>query len=122
MFSVLGLLQQLIGWEIIQRLWENHILKLLCEQIEGLTLQLMDKVEDMWRIYPVKILARNLLESDRPTEGTETESWALLLERVKDATWKAECMKREEKFDMQFKALNIIFLIWTHRICTSGNN
>jgi hypothetical protein len=51
MFSVLGLLQQLIGREIIQKLRENHILKLLCEQTEGLTLQLMDELEDAWRIY-----------------------------------------------------------------------
>jgi cysteinyl-tRNA synthetase len=105
MSSVPVLSQQLIGREIIQRSRENHILKLLREQTEGLTLQLIDEVEDAWRIYFVKILARSLPESDRPVEGTETESWALLLERVKDAAWKAECMKREEKFDMQFKAL-----------------
>ena len=97
--------RQLTGREIIQRSRENHVLKLFRKQTRSLTEQLIHEVEDAWRIFFVDIFSKSLSETDRPTKGTEAETWVRVLEYVKDSTWRSECMKREEKFDMQFKAL-----------------
>lgn len=38
-------------------------------------------------------------------DGSEDRIWEDVLLKSQDATWKLECTKRDEKFDMHLKAL-----------------
>ena len=49
-----------------------------------------------------KNVNKGLVESERPSKGKEREVWPQLVERFQDKVWKSECVKRDEKFEMNF--------------------
>lgn len=67
---------------------------------------LLAELRDTWRTYVQDKLGqgKGLLESDKPVPGEEEKSWPRLVELFQNKIWKQECLKREEKFEMQFSA------------------
>lgn len=64
----------------------------------------MDEVYSAWRDYIRLEVNKGLLESEKISEGQEKEAWKVLAQKVQDNSWKQECLKRYEKFDMAFSA------------------
>ena len=62
------------------------------------------QVQAAWNAYLHDKLAKGLPEDERPRQGQEEAAWARIEESAKDSMWKAECLKRDEKFDRHLKA------------------
>ena len=75
------------------------------DQAAALTPQIVAEIDEAWRMYLRTQLGKALVEDVQISEGSETVAWAQVLERSKDSAWKAEALKRDEKFDMHLKAL-----------------
>jgi cysteinyl-tRNA synthetase len=91
----------LISVQIIQRARQQHLVQEFRKKTTFLTQRLVDDVHSAWAVY-VRYLNKGLSPNEQIEEGKENEAWPLLVERVRDASWKQECLKRHEKFDMQF--------------------
>lgn len=75
------------------------------DQASALTPQIVAETEEAWRIYVRSQLSKSLAEGEQISEGTESAVWIHVLEKSRDAAWKAEVIKKDEKFDMHIKAL-----------------
>jgi len=64
----------------------------------------VDEVYSAWKDYIRLEVNKGLLESDKIFEGQEKDAWNLLSRKIQDNSWKQECLKRYEKFDMAFSA------------------
>ena len=47
---------------------------------------------------------KGLPENEKIVEGKEEDAWKTLSQKIQDLSWKQECLKRYEKFDMAFSA------------------
>ncbi|KLO15365.1 cysteinyl-tRNA synthetase [Schizopora paradoxa] len=92
--------------KIINRSRESHLLNEFRGQTHVLSQELVSDVQNAWDAYLLSDLADRLPEEDQPV-GDETPSsyWNKILEKSKNAVWKAEILKKKEKFDMQLSAL-----------------
>lgn len=91
--------------QIIRRSRENHLMDKFRDQATALTPQIVAETEEAWRIYVRSQLSKCLAEGEQITEGSEPAAWIRVLEKSRDAAWKAEVIKKDEKFDMHLKAL-----------------
>lgn len=64
----------------------------------------MGEVHTAWKDYIRLEVNKGLLESEKIIEGQEEEIWKALSEKIQSSSWKQECLKRYEKFDMAFTA------------------
>ena len=62
-------------------------------------------MNDARRSYIRSDLAKGLADSEKPVEGTEDDAWNEILSKSQDVSWKSECTRRYEKFDLAFRAL-----------------
>ena len=60
----------------------------------------------IWAVTLTLHTGKGLPESERPAPGSEQDACAQLVSRFQseDKSWKLECLKRDEKFDMHFTA------------------
>jgi cysteinyl-tRNA synthetase len=68
--------------------------------------ELITELRDAWRTYVQDklIKGKGLPDGDKPVPGDEEKSWPRLVRLYDDKTWKQECSKRDEKFEMYFSA------------------
>ncbi|PPQ84596.1 hypothetical protein CVT25_015799 [Psilocybe cyanescens] len=86
--------------KIIERARQNHILESFISQTNALTPSLLDRVRDSWKIYIRNRVSKGVPENEKATEGREEELWRKISDSYQNTTWKQECLKRDEKFDM----------------------
>lgn len=69
-----------------------------------MTSDLIDHVHLAWRTYVRENVAKGLPKSERPLEGDEEKAWLRIGKLIQDQTWKQDCVRRDEKFDMHFSS------------------
>ena len=74
------------------------------EQHKALTPELLDVILSSWLSYVQSKVSKGLPNSEKPTPGAEQEAWPNLVARFQDKSWKQDCLKRDEKFEMHFTA------------------
>lgn len=92
--------------KIILRARQNHLIEQFKSKQTALTSELINIVCDSWIAYVRSKVAKGLPDLEKPAEGSEWEAWPQLQSRFQDQdkTWKQECLKRDEKFEMHFSA------------------
>ena len=69
-----------------------------------MTPRLTDDIHTAWKDYIRLEVNKGLPESEKIIEGEEEDAWNVLSQKIRDTSWKQECLKRYEKFDMAFSA------------------
>jgi len=69
-----------------------------------LTSRLVDEIHSAWKEYIRSDVNKGLPENEKIVEGKEEAAWRALSQKIQDLSWKQECLKRYEKFDMAFSA------------------
>jgi len=64
----------------------------------------VDEIHSAWKEYIRSEVNKGLLENEKIIEGNEEGAWKSLSQKIQDVSWKQECLKRYEKFDMAFSA------------------
>jgi len=64
----------------------------------------VDEIHSAWGDYIRSEVNKGLLESEKIVAGNEEDAWKTLSQKMQDVSWKQECLKRYEKFDMAFSA------------------
>src|SRR5882762_1199019 len=90
--------------QIILRARQTYLLGKFRKESETLSLDLLAQIQTAWQTYVRSKVYKGLASEDVSTSGSEWESWPALLQRYNDSLWKAECLKRDAKFEMQFSA------------------
>ena len=60
----------------------------------------MDEIYSAWKDYIRSEVTKGLPEGEKIVEGKEEDAWKALSQKIQDVSWKQECLKRYEKFDM----------------------
>jgi cysteinyl-tRNA synthetase len=70
-----------------------------------LTARLVDEIHSAWKEYIRSEVNKGLPENEKIVEGGEEDAWKTLSQKIQqDLSWKQECLKRYEKFDMACSA------------------
>lgn len=69
-----------------------------------LTPRLADEIHAAWKDYIRLEVNKGLPENEKIAEGQEEDGWKVLSQKIQDSSWKQECLKRYEKFDMALSA------------------
>jgi cysteinyl-tRNA synthetase len=70
----------------------------------ALTPGLVGEIYSAWKDYIRLEVNNGLPRSETIIVGQEEDAWKVLSQKVQDSSWKQECLKRYEKFDMAFSA------------------
>jgi len=97
--SSLGSLSQ-----IIIRARQGHLVQEFRTSNSTLTPKLVDEIHSAWKDYIRSEVNKGLPENEKIIQGNEEGAWKSLSQKIQDAPWKQECLKRHEKFDMAFSA------------------
>ncbi|KAL0581043.1 cysteinyl-tRNA synthetase [Marasmius crinis-equi] len=100
--------------KIIKRARQTHLLDTFRADTTSLTEDLISQVKAAWRNFIRTELAKGLAKEDHPTEGNEEEKWAWITDSYKNKEWKQDCVRRDEKFDMNFSSANRAFIALNH--------
>ncbi|EIN11529.1 hypothetical protein PUNSTDRAFT_131692 [Punctularia strigosozonata HHB-11173 SS5] len=96
--------------KIILRARQNHLIEQLRERTTVLTPSFVNETRESWAAFILsKKLSKGLPAEDLPAPGKEAESWPSLVQRFNDKNWRAEGLKRDEKFEMNFNSANRTF-------------
>ncbi|KAJ7834242.1 tRNA synthetases class I (C) catalytic domain-containing protein [Mycena olivaceomarginata] len=90
--------------KIIKRARQNHLLEKFREETKGVSPELITQVHAAWRNHVREQLRKGLSVADAPKEGDEDSAWPRLAELVQNKDWKQECLRKDEKFDMNFSS------------------
>ncbi|KAF8835344.1 cysteinyl-tRNA synthetase [Paxillus ammoniavirescens] len=90
--------------KIILRARQNHLFDNFRSQTSSLTTELLDKVQRAWRLHVSESVSKGLPDSIKPTVETADALWLQIKAIGEDKVQKAECLKRDEKFDMNLTA------------------
>lgn len=88
--------------QIIVRARHNFLVDKFRSETTTISLELITQLREAWRTYIREQVAKGLPDGDKPRQGTEESSWPRLAELFQIKTWKQECLKRNEKFEMHF--------------------
>ncbi|KAF9653973.1 hypothetical protein BDM02DRAFT_3107158 [Thelephora ganbajun] len=88
--------------KIIIRARQGHLVQKFRASNSVLTPRLVDEIHSAWKDYIRSVVNKGLPESEKIVEGEEEDAWKVLSQKVQDVSWKQECLKRYEKFDMAF--------------------
>jgi len=86
--------------QIIIRARQGHLVQEFRTSNAVLTPKLVDEIHSAWKDYIRSEVNKGLAENERIIEGDEEGAWKSLSQRIQDVSWKQECLKRHEKFDM----------------------
>ena len=64
----------------------------------------MGEIHSAWKDYIRLEVNKGLPGSETIVVGQEEDAWKALSQKIQDNSWKHECLKRYEKFDMAFSA------------------
>lgn len=90
--------------KIILRARQNHLVQKLRAETTSLTPELLAQVLAAWTSYVRSKVSKGLLANETPAFDAEWEAWPELVKKAQDKSWKSECLRRDEKFDMHFTA------------------
>lgn len=90
--------------QIIERARQTHLFEKFRTEVQTHSQELLTQVEDAWKQHVRGKVSKGLPESERVVEGQEETAWSRLTELAQDKSWKQECLKRDEKFDMYFSS------------------
>ncbi|THH17870.1 hypothetical protein EW146_g3010 [Bondarzewia mesenterica] len=90
--------------KIILRARQNYLVQKLRTETQSLSSELLAQALTAWKFYVRSKVSKGLLPSDTPSIGAEWDNWPALAVKYQDKSWKADCLKRDEKFDMHFSA------------------
>ncbi|RDB25114.1 Cysteine--tRNA ligase [Hypsizygus marmoreus] len=88
--------------KIIIRARQNHLFDAFRAETRSMTTDLIAQVQTAWLTHVREKIGKGL--PDRLVEGEEVQTWAHLSEKIQDKTWKQECLRRDEKFDLHFSS------------------
>ena len=57
-----------------------------------------------WVLYVRGKVSKGLKAEDVPQNGAEWDAWTTLENKFEDTEWRQDNLKRDEKFEMHFKA------------------
>ncbi|KAH7924212.1 cysteinyl-tRNA synthetase [Leucogyrophana mollusca] len=95
--------------KIILRARQNFLFNRFRSETSSLSAELIGQAHDAWKNYVHQRVSKGLPNEERPIAGEEDTAWPRLSHLIEDKTWKSECLKRDEKFDMHFSAANRTF-------------
>lgn len=90
--------------QIIIRARQGHLVQEFRANNSVLTPRLADEIHSAWKDYIRSEVNKGLPESEKIVEGNEDDTWKALSVKIQNNSWKQECLKRYEKFDMAFSA------------------
>ncbi|PPQ74747.1 hypothetical protein CVT24_003854 [Panaeolus cyanescens] len=90
--------------KIIERARQNHLFDTFKSQTTKLDEALLSRVTDAWKAFLRDRVSKGLVDAEKITEGNEGEGWKKVLENYQNPTWKQECLKLSEKFDMFYSS------------------
>ncbi|KAJ3491237.1 hypothetical protein NLI96_g842 [Meripilus lineatus] len=90
--------------KIIIRARENHLFEKYRSSHANLTQELLEFVTSAWVEYVQTQVSKGLPSPLAP--GKERNEWSQLQSQFQDKVWKADCLKRDAKFEMHFNAAN----------------
>ncbi|TDL26032.1 hypothetical protein BD410DRAFT_784049 [Rickenella mellea] len=91
--------------KIILAARKQHLHQRKRNSLQSLTKDLINEIRGAWTLFFRSEFAKCLPKDYAVVEGDEFHSWLYIVGKVQDTDWKAGCVRRSEKFDMQFKAL-----------------
>ncbi|KAK7049885.1 cysteinyl-tRNA synthetase [Paramarasmius palmivorus] len=95
--------------KIIKRARQTHLLETFRADTKSLNADLISQVQLAWRKFVREELRNGLPEDERPSEGQEGEKWSKIIELIQNKEWKQACLRRDEKFDMNFSSASRAF-------------
>jgi len=90
--------------KIILRARQRHLFENFRTQTSSLTPDLLAKVQDAWQSHVLDKVSKGLPESIKPTAESLHVLWPQIEALRDDRIQKAECLKRDEKFEMNLGA------------------
>lgn len=90
--------------QIILRARQNHLFESFRDQTVSLTPDLLAKVQDAWQSHVLDKVSKGLPESIKLTTEDLRTLWPKIEALRDDKVGKAECLKRDEKFEMNLRA------------------
>ncbi|KAN0091593.1 tRNA synthetases class I (C) catalytic domain containing protein [Tylopilus felleus] len=90
--------------KIILRARQNHLFESFRDQTVSLTPDLLAKVQDAWQSHVLDKVSKGLPESIKLTTEDLRTLWPKIEALRDDKVGKAECLKRDEKFEMNLRA------------------
>ncbi|KAF8635211.1 hypothetical protein AX17_003987, partial [Amanita inopinata Kibby_2008] len=95
--------------KIIERARQNHFFDKYKSELGELSSPLVSQVQEAWEVHMRERVSRGLPPDLSPQAITQ-ESWDTLNELFQNTEWKNECLKRDEKFDMNFSSAKRSYL------------
>ena len=86
--------------QIILRARQNHLFENFRAQTTSLTPDLLARVQGAWQLHVLNKVSKGLPESIKPTTESLLILWPQIEALLDDSVQKAECLKRDEKFEM----------------------
>ncbi|KAG8214271.1 putative cysteinyl-tRNA synthetase, partial [Butyriboletus roseoflavus] len=86
--------------KIILRARQSHLFENFRAQTSSLTPDLLNKVQDAWRSHVLDKVSKGLPDNIKPTAETLHILWPQIEALRDNKIQKAECLKRDEKFEM----------------------
>lgn len=90
--------------KIILRARQKYLFERFRDQVASLSADLIDRVSAAWKAHVLNRVSRALPDDVKAREGDENASWLRIEQFIEDKDRKAECLKRDEKFDMHLRA------------------
>ncbi|KAK7473215.1 cysteinyl-tRNA synthetase [Stygiomarasmius scandens] len=96
--------------KIIKRARQNHLIDTFRSETKAVTQELTKQVLTAWRTFIREDLSKGLPETERPSNGEEETKWQRISELYQNKDWRQDCVRRDEKFDMNFSSANRTFI------------
>ncbi|KAG7099644.1 hypothetical protein E1B28_001470 [Marasmius oreades] len=96
--------------KIIKRARQTHLLETFRKDTTALTENLFSQVQAAWHNFIRSEIANGLAEEERPSDGTQGEDWSKIVELYQNKAWRQACVRRDERFDMNFSSANRAFI------------
>lgn len=109
--------------KIILRARQNHLFENFRTQTSSLTLDLLAKVQNAWQSHVLDKVSKGLPDSIKPTAEGIHILWPQIEAIRDDMFQKAECLKRDEKFEMHLSTAVGLFPLYATilRLCTTDS-
>ncbi|KAF5355446.1 hypothetical protein D9758_006390 [Tetrapyrgos nigripes] len=90
--------------KIIKRARQNHLIETFRSETKAVTADLIKHVSTAWRTFIRNELFKEFPNGERPSAGEEEAKWQSISELYQDKAWRQDCVRRDEKFDMNFSS------------------
>ncbi|KIK24834.1 hypothetical protein PISMIDRAFT_677956 [Pisolithus microcarpus 441] len=95
--------------KIILRARQKYLFERFRDQVALLSTDLIDRVFAAWKAHLLNRVSKALPDVVKAREGEESVGWLRIEQFIQDKDQKAECLRRDEKFDMHLTAARQTF-------------